>query len=67
MTLRNSKGTERDFDILFEVEKNDNKYVVYKDQLTGNLYGGKYSDDTLVVLTEDELEYLNKIIEKING
>lgn len=67
MILKNNKGLERHFEVLFEVEKDNNKYLVYKDPLTDNLYGGKYVEDKLIVLKEDELKYLNKIIEKINS
>lgn len=67
MILKNSKGNERNFEILFEVIKEENKYIVYKDLLTDNIYGGKYDDNKLVVLNDDEVEYLNKMIEKLNG
>lgn len=67
MILRNNKGTERDFDVLFEVEKNNKKYVVYKDQLTGNIYGGKLEEDKLKVLDDSEFEFINNMIEKLKG
>lgn len=67
MVLKNNKGVERNFEILFEVEKDKNKYIVYKDELNGNVYGGKYKKDKLVGLEDNEIEYLNKIIEKLNG
>lgn len=67
MILRNNKGTERDFDILFEVEKNNKKYVIYKDQLTENIYGGRLEEDKLKVLDDSEFEFINKMIEKLKG
>jgi len=67
MILRNNKGTERDFDILFEVEKNNKKYVIYKDQLTENIYGGRLEEDKLKVLDDSEFEFINNMIEKLKG
>ena len=67
MLLKNNKGIKREFEILFEVEKNDIKYVVYKDPVTDNIYFGKEIDNKLKKLEEEEYEYLNKVIEKIEG
>ncbi|MBQ7031633.1 MAG: hypothetical protein IJY87_00280 [Bacilli bacterium] len=67
MILRNNKGTERDFDILFEVEKNNKKYVIYKDRLTENIYGGRLEEDKLKVLDDSEFEFINNMIEKLKG
>ena len=67
MILKNSNGNERNFEILFEVIKEDNKYIVYKDSITNNIYGGKCDNNKLIVLNDDEIEYLNKMIEKLNG
>ena len=67
MILKNNKGKEKNFKILFEAIKDGNKYVVYKDVTSDNIYGGKYDNNKLIVLNGDEIEYLNKIIEKLNG
>lgn len=67
MILKNSKGIEREFNILFEIEKNNNKYIVYKDMMTNNIYGGKCKNDNLEALNEKEFEFINNILEKLNG
>lgn len=67
MILKNNKGIEREFNILFEVEKNNKKYIIYRDPLTDNIYGGKCEGDTLKVLTDAELDFVNNILKKLNG
>jgi len=67
MILKNNKGVEKHFEIVFEVEKDNNKYVVYKDPLNDSLYGGKYIDEKLMALEDDELEYLDRLIERVNS
>ncbi|MBE6156880.1 MAG: hypothetical protein E7161_03945 [Firmicutes bacterium] len=67
MILKNSKGIERHFEIIFEIEKDSNKYIVYKDPLTGNVYSGKNVKGKLLVLEDNELDYLNKILEKLDS
>ena len=67
MILKNNKGVERNFEILFEIEKEENKYIVYKDPLTDNIYGGKYEGEKLTILEDNEINYLNKIIEKLDS
>lgn len=67
MILRNNKGLERSFEILFEIENNKRKYIIYRDPLTNNVYGGRYEEDKLKVLNENEFEFINNIVEKFNG
>ena len=65
MTLKNSKGTERSVQILFEVEKNKKKYVVYKDPHTNNMYGGRLTKKKVKPLTDEELVLLDTMVKKI--
>ena len=67
MILKNKVGREKEFHLILEVVRNDSIYAIYKDPLTDNLYSGKYNDNKLVTLNDDEYEYLNKIIDKINS
>lgn len=67
MILKNNKGTERNFDVLFEVEKDNKKYIIYKDPLTENIYGGRFESDKLKALDDSEFEFINNMIEKLKG
>lgn len=67
MILKNSKGIERNFELLFEIEKDNNKYIVYKDRITNNIYAGKENKNKLAILDENEINYLNALLEKMNG
>lgn len=67
MILRNIKGIERKFDILFEVKKNNQKYIIYRDQLTDNIYAGKYEKGILKALDDKEFELINNILGKLNS
>ncbi len=65
MILKNSSGKEREFIALLEVEKDKQKYVVYKDILTGNIYGGRKTNNDLKALKDSEYDFLNGLLEKI--
>ena len=67
MILRNKKGTERNFRILFEYEKNNKKYIIYEDINTLNIYGGIKEENYLKPLEEQDYIFINSILEKING
>ena len=67
MRLKNNKGVEKNFDILFEIEKDNKKYIVSKDLLTENIYSGKYENGKLKILNESEYEFINDMLKKING
>ncbi len=67
MILKNNKGIERSFDILFELDKNNKKYIIYKDPLTENIYGGRFEKEKLKVLNDKEYEFVNNMIEKLKG
>lgn len=65
MLLKNSKGIKREFEILFEIEKDNILYIVYKDPVTDNIYAGKKDSDELKKLNEEEYEYIKGVINKI--
>ena len=65
MILKNSKGKEKEFKLLFELEKDKNKYIVYKDEKTNNIYAGKQKKDDLCKIDESEYDFLNKVLEKM--
>ena len=67
MILKNSKGAEKNFTLLFEIQKENIKYVVYKDPLTENIYGGVLEAEKLKKLSDDEFEYISNMIEKLKG
>ena len=67
MILRNKKGEERKFRLLYKIEHNDNLYLVYEDYITKKIYAGKKKQDKLKKLEEDELNYINKLIEKVSS
>lgn len=67
MILKNKKGTKREFEILYEIEKDETKYVIYKDIMSSLIYTSKYDDNKLIPLTDEEFEYVTSVIEKMNG
>ena len=67
MILENSNGQKREFEILLEFESNNKKYIIYKDLLSDNVYGGRMSRNKLKALDEDEYRMLNNILEKFNN
>ena len=66
MILKNSSGKERECIPLLEIEKDKNIYIIYKDMLTGNVYGGKKENSVLKILSDEEYLLLNNIVERIN-
>ena len=66
MILENSNGQKREFQILFEFEKDKKKYIVYKDYMSDHIYGGKIVRNKLKSLDEEEYMILNQILEKFN-
>lgn len=66
MILKNKKGIERNFRILFEFENKNNKYVVYEDINTLNIYGGRLNDKKLEPLLDNEFKIINDMLEKIS-
>ncbi len=66
MILRNSKGRERNFKILFKIEHENNTYIVYEDYMTGKCYVGCIKDGNLNKLPKEEIDFVLKILEKVN-
>lgn len=66
MKLKNNKGKERNFDLLLKIEKDKKVYLVYRDPISNKIYSGKKEDNTLKVLDEKEIEFINKIMDKFN-
>lgn len=67
MILKNKNGKEREFELLLEINKDNNKYLVYKDYLTDNIYSGKLNNNKLDLLDDNEYEYINNLIKRIDG
>jgi len=67
MILKNKKEIERTFKVLFEIEKNDKVYVVYKDINTLNIYGGRKEGSFLKPLINEEYDIINDVLNKISG
>ena len=65
MILRNSKGLEKNFKIILEVEKNKTKYIVYQDEKSNNIYAGKLLKDEIKAINKDEYEFLSNILDKM--
>ena len=67
MKIKNNKGQERDTKLLFEIEKDKNKYLIYEDYITNKIYSGKLNNDKLEIINDKEYEFLNNILERIEG
>lgn len=67
MILKNNNGKEREFKILLRIEKSNNRYIIYKDLVTNNIYAGKYKSKKLNALSDEEYEVINSIFERIEG
>jgi len=67
MILKNKKGIERNFRVLFEIDNKNQKYIVYEDVNTLNIYGGKLSKNIMKSLNDDEIKLLNNMINRLVG
>ncbi len=65
MILRNSKGHERNFKILFKIEYNNKCYYVYEDYITSKNYVGIIDGEYLKKVSLDEIAFIKKILEKV--
>jgi len=65
MILKNKKDIERTFKELLKIEINDNKYIVYQDINTLNIYSGRIEGNYLKPLNDNEFEYINKVLDKV--
>ena len=62
-------GIEEEYDVLFTThdEKNNRDYVVYTDNKVNedgdaNIYLGRYQDNEILPITEEEKEKLEKVV-----
>lgn len=67
MIIKNKSGKEREMELLLEIDNDNNKYLVYRDFLTNNIYSGRVSRKKLKVLNEEEYEYINNILKRMEG
>ena len=67
IVLQNNKGSERCFQILYKIEYNNQVYLVYEDSFTKKIYAGLLQDKNLKSLPTEELNFFNKILEKVKG
>ena len=67
MTIRNSKGKEKEVKVLLEVTNDKTKYIVYKDIDTNIIYAGKYLKNKLKKIEKSEYDFLNKILMELKG
>lgn len=67
MILENSNGQKRDFLILLEIEKDNKKYIIYKDKISDNIYGGRISRNKLKSLNDIEYQFLNNMMNKFDN
>lgn len=67
MIIENKNGKEREFKVLLEINKDKNNYIIYEDIITNKVYCGKKDKNNLVVLKDEEYDYLEKILDKIEG
>ena len=65
MIIENSKGTKKEFKLLFKIEKDNNIYLIYQDSYNEQIYAGKKIDDNLKKLNDNEVELINNILKKI--
>ncbi len=67
MKLKNSRDMERNVELVLKIEKDNNTYLVYHDLISNNIYGGKLKNKKLKSLKEEEVEYVNNVLERICG
>ena len=67
MKLKNKNGKEREFELLLDIYKDGNNYLIYKDFISNKLYSSRKNDNKLEVLNEEEFEYIDNLIKKIDG
>ncbi len=66
MRLKNNRDIEREFNVLLKVMKNNNTYLIYQDLNSNKIYSGKVKGKKLVVVNEQEYNYLNTLLERIS-
>ena len=66
MILRNHKGQERNFKLVFKIEHNNKLYYIYEDYVNSHYYVGFKDHQILKKITEEEMAFINQILEKVN-
>ena len=65
MIIENSKGTKKEFKLLFKIEKDNNTYLIYQDNYSKQIYAGKKIEDNLKKLNDKEVDLINNLLKKI--
>ena len=65
MILQNSKGTKKEFKLLFKIENDKNTYLIYQDNYSKQVYAGKQKEDNLKKLNDKEVIMINELLQKI--
>lgn len=66
MILRNKKNIERNFKEILKIEIENNKYIVYQDINTLNIYSGRIEGNYLKPLNDEEFNSINKVLNNIS-
>ena len=67
MILKNSKDKTRNFKLLFKYENREGTYLTYQDVNSKKLYAGKKEGNVLKKVDSEEVQMLEKILERISG
>lgn len=60
MILKNELDKNREVSLLYGVKIKNKKYVIYKDNVSCNIYAGRKENNELLPVNEEELKELNK-------
>lgn len=66
MVLKNKKGQERNFNLLYKLELKEKTYFIYEDIITKKCYAGLQEDHELNVVSKEEIDLLERIIKRVN-
>ncbi len=65
MVLKNSKGKERNFNVILKIEKNHKVYIIYEDKYSNKIYAGIKEDNILKKLAEEDKHFINMVVERV--
>ena len=65
MIIENSKGTKKEFKLLFKIEKDDSNYLIYQDNYSKQIYAGKQNKNNLKKSNDKEVDLINNLLKKI--
>lgn len=66
MVLKNKKGQERNFNLLYKLELKEKTYFIYEDVITKKCYAGLQEGQELNVVSKEEIDLLERIIKRVN-